>query len=122
MAIFSCTVSLYSQNGIRIDKFNIGTAFTCISVDTNTNVWAGTMKTGLFFLNKRADTSLKSFSQLPANGTIDLSKNGIQTLASDKIGNVWVGHNGAGGTTAMGGGVERIDINNLGNDKHFSTS
>jgi hypothetical protein len=120
--LWTLSLALYSQNGVKIDLFNTGTAFTCIAMDTNNNVWAGTTKLGLYFLGKKANATLNTFSLVPVSGTMDLAKDGIQALAADKIGNLWVGHNGAGGSTAVGGGVEKIDINNTGNNTHFTSS
>lgn len=94
-----------------------GTAFTCIAVDQRGNVWAGTNKLGLFYL----DNSVKdpAFVQVPATA-IDFSKLIIQSLAADSLENLWVGHAGYGGGSSAGGGIEKLDIRSLTSAIHFS--
>jgi hypothetical protein len=99
------SIPFFTQS--QVTSYNSGQSFTCISVDSNYNVWAGT-STGVYLLNKSGNPAAPQFIQVA--GTDQLN---IQALAADKLGNVWAGHNGRGGVTAALGGIERININSL---------
>jgi hypothetical protein len=110
-----CAAPLLSAAQIHV--YNQGQAFTCISIDSNYNVWAGTSKMGLYLLDKRSNPAASQFT-IVSSGS--LSTANIQTIAADPFANVWVGHSGAGFSTAAGGGIERIDINNPATVRHYS--
>lgn len=95
----------------QITTYNAGQSFTCIAVDSNFNVWAGNA-TGAYFLNKQA--AANAFAQISGTNTYN-----VNALAADREGNVWAGHNGTGGVTASGGGIERMNINSLAR-QHYS--
>lgn len=90
----------------QVTTYNAGQSFTCITIDSNYNVWAGNVS-GVYYLNKAGNANA-TFSQI--GGTDQFN---IQALAADHSGNVWVGHNGRGGLTSSLGGMERININTL---------
>jgi hypothetical protein len=46
----------------QITTYNSGQAFTCIAVDSNYNVWAGTSKAGLYLLNKKDNPAARQFN------------------------------------------------------------
>lgn len=100
--------------------YNKGQAYTCIAIDTARNVWAGTNKAGVFFLNKKTTPGATQFSVLPYSGTFDPTKFLVQSIACDSLGNAWVGHGGAGNTTGSSGGMERIDYNNPATIQHYT--
>ncbi len=100
--------------------YNTGQAFTCISVDSNYNIWAGTNKAGLYFLNKSVPPGPAQFQQLPAAGSINFNNFVFNSIAVDKTPYIWAGHSGSGGGFAGGGGIERVNINNTGDVKHYS--
>jgi hypothetical protein len=97
---------------MQLTSYNPGTSFTCIAVDSNYNIWAG-RSDGVYQLNKAANAT--AFTAL--GGTSNFN---VQALAADHVGNVWAGHNGRGGSTAAGGGIEQIPINNPAGLTHFS--
>lgn len=89
----------------QVTTYNSGTSFTCITVDSNYNIWAGRAN-GVYLLNKSANPAASQFDQVTGTNNFN-----IQALAADRFGNVWAGHNGTGGSLSGGGGIERIDIN-----------
>jgi hypothetical protein len=97
----------------QVTSYNTGQSFSCITVDSNYNIWAGT-STGVYLLSKAGNPGASQFLQVAGTGTFN-----IQALAADMNGNVWAGHNGLGGTTSGGGGIERIDINTT-TPQHYS--
>lgn len=102
--------------------YNKGQAYTCISIDSARNIWAGTNKAGVFFLNKKASPNATQFSVLPFSGNFDPTKFIVQSIACDSLGNTWVGHGGLGGTTGNSGGMERIDYNNTATIQHYAST
>ncbi|MEO6902993.1 MAG: PKD domain-containing protein [Bacteroidia bacterium] len=102
--------------------YNKGTSYTCIAIDTNKNIWAGTSKAGVFLLDKKTNPSVNQFNQLPFSGTFDPTKFNIQSIACDGFGNTWVGHSGSGNISATTGGMERIDYNNIATIQHYGGS
>lgn len=84
--------------------YNEGQAFTAITVDQDNNVWAGTDKKGVFYLNQEQTNS--SFVTTTELGTVK-----IESMASDNLGNVWVGHSGINYYNGAGG-LDRISISN----------
>lgn len=116
---------LYGQDsGASVFKsFNENQAFTCITVDPNNNIWAGTKKSGLFMLDLVADSDATTFQKIPTvNGNFDLEKFQINALSADAFSNLWVGHEGLGGLTAIQGGLEQVDYNNPGSATHLINS
>ena len=115
----------FAQNNPNtiITQFNTGTSFSCIAVDTSHKVWAGTNKKGLFLFNKYGNQFSGNFELVnttPASGTIyDVSKFIIQTLAADKLNNLWVGHAGNGGVATTFGGIEVFNTNTQSHVKHI---
>jgi len=103
--------------------FNENQAFTCITVDPNNNIWAGTKKNGLFMLDLVADSNATTFNKIPTvNGNFDLEKFEINALSADTFSNLWVGHEGLGGLTAVQGGLEQVNYNNPGSAIHLANS
>lgn len=100
--------------------YNKGTAYTCIAMDTAKNIWTGTDKAGLFFLDKKTDPAATQFKLLLYASTFDPTKFIIQSIACDSMGNTWVGHTGAGGPPASFGGLERIDYNDPATIQHIT--
>lgn len=102
----SCIVLAQTPGTLGSFKtFNSGQAVTCITVDSNNNVWAGSNKQGLFFLDQKNNAS----SFVAASGASSVSTYVILGLAADKLGNLWVGHSGTGGTTSSAGGVAQFN-------------
>lgn len=113
--LFCYTTIVFGQEAykptISIKAYNEGQAYTCITTDSSGNVWAGTNKEGLFYLNQKKYAL--SFDKLNVvNDNFDLEKFSIQAIAADPEGdNLWVGHEGTGGLAAAQGGIERVNIN-----------
>lgn len=118
LILIALRVSGQDNDLMEVKKFSEGQAFTCITVDKAGNVWAGTNKAGLYYMNKSADPAA-TFSLMTWT-TPDISNYVIQALAADTSGYIWVGHSGSGGTYATGGGIERINIYNTSEIRHFS--
>lgn len=108
-----------NANG-QFTAYNTNQAFTSITVDSNGNVWAGTNKAGLFYLNKSVQPAPAAFSVIAGTAPSRFIDFSILSLAADNFNNVWVGHSGGGGGTAVGGGIERIDMNAIGSVQHYS--
>lgn len=110
----------YSQDQFQdITSYNTGQAFTCITLDSSGNVWAGSNKAGIFHLDKRSNPGA-TFSVLTEIGSTPVSNYTIQTIAADQVDKVWIGHAGIGGSSTGGGGMEMININNFSEARHFS--
>jgi PKD repeat protein len=99
--------------------YNKGTAYTCIAIDTNNNIWAATNKLGVFFLNKKTTPSATQFAELVFSTGTDPTKFVVQSIACDSLGNTWIADGGQGYSSAVGGGLERIDYNNPGTLQHY---
>ncbi|HUP10828.1 MAG TPA: hypothetical protein VM187_01405 [Niastella sp.] len=99
---------------MQLSSYNSGTSFTCIAVDSNYNIWAG-RSDGVYQLNKLSNPNASTFVAL--GGTANFN---VQALAADHWGYIWAGHNGRGGSTAAGGGIEQIPINNPAGLTHYS--
>lgn len=117
VAAFTCKAQEQPKLG-SFKSYNSGQAFTCISVDDSSNIWAGTNKAGLFRLNKITGLENGQFSLNSSGSTI--SNYVIQSLAVDKLGNLWVGQAGNGTTGSGGGGVEQINWNTQTLVKHYA--
>ena len=114
------TNTIVKKNYITVSAtYNKGQAYTCISIDSAKNIWAGTNKAGVFFLNKKATPGATQFTVLPYSGNFDPTKFIIQSIACDSLGNTWVAHAGSGGTSGTSGGMERIDYNNPTTIQHY---
>jgi hypothetical protein len=92
---------------MQLTSYNSGTSFACIAVDSNYNIWAG-RSNGVYQLDKLSNPNATAFVSV-ANTT----NFNVQALAADHAGYIWAGHNGRGGSTAVGGGIEQITVNNL---------
>ena len=106
----------FAQNTPVIEDFttfNSGTSFSCITVDANNNVWAGTNKQGLFHLDQATSPDEANFTSTGLSTLI------IQSLAADQLGGLWVGHGGINFNSSSGG-LEWVDINNPGASVHYS--
>ena len=100
------------KNYITVNAiYNTGTAYTCIAIDTNANIWAATNKVGVYFLNKKANAGATQFTELVFSAA-DPTKFVMQSIACDSLGNTWIGDAGQGSSTAVGGGLECINYNN----------
>lgn len=91
----------------RFKTFQTGTGYTAIAVDQNHNVWAGTDRQGVYFLNQDNPDNTFTLTSLGTSPTLASLR--IQTMAADKSGNIWVGHGGTN-TSNTQGGVERIAV------------
>ena len=100
----------------RFKTFPMSQAFTAITCDENKNVWAGTDKLGIFFLNQTIANSTFTAQTLGTSPVIGTLR--IQSMAKDKSGNIWIGHGGINFSSAIGG-LERINVNTL-EVQHFS--
>jgi len=99
-------VNIHAQD--RFTTFNSGTDFTAITVDgENERVWAGTTQNGVFKINIDEGSTVTSFSTFNPGGTPDLSNIKITSMVSDKLGNVWIGHQGINAVGSQGA-MERI--------------
>ncbi|MEO6455639.1 MAG: hypothetical protein ABIN97_16280 [Ginsengibacter sp.] len=114
--LFFLPIPFFVHAQMKLNTYNVGTSFSCITVDSNYNIWAGTNKLGLYLLNKKNNPDAAQFT---IASTGNLSTYGIQALAADQYSNVWVGHNGFGGSTSSGGGIEQINMNNASVIKHY---
>lgn len=98
----------------RFESFNSGQAFTTITVDAlNKKVWAGTTQNGIFTIDTtgiQAITDFTLFNGSASNGGPDLSTIRTKSMASDALGNVWIGHEGTNFSGTQGG-MERISSN-----------
>lgn len=111
--LFLWLMPLYLHAQMQLSSYNSGTSFTCIAVDSNYNIWAG-RSDGVYQLNKLSNPNATTFTALA--GTANFN---VQALAADHVGYIWAGHNGRGGSTAVGGGIEQIPINNPAGLVHF---
>lgn len=105
-----CHVTLFAQTPAiepRFKTFQTGTAFTAVAVDQNKNVWAGTDRQGVYFLNQDDPDNVFTLTSLGTAPTLASLR--IQTMASDRNGNIWVGHGGINTSNAQGG-VEKITV------------
>ena len=110
------------KNYITVDAtYNKGTAYTCIAIDTNANIWAATNKLGVYFLNKKANAGATQFTELTFSAS-DPTKFVMQSIACDSLGNTWIGDAGQGSSSAVGGGLECINYNNPTSVKHYIRS
>ncbi|PQL91961.1 T9SS type A sorting domain-containing protein [Apibacter adventoris] len=93
------------------------TEFTSVTVDKNNNVWVGTKYKGLYFMDQSKKDTI--FSKITINKNLDQSW--IRSLAADTLGNLWVGHSGIQSSFGFFqlGGVDRININNISDQRHF---
>ena len=104
----------------QVTAYNTNQAFTSIAIDSNYNVWAGTNKAGLFYLNKSSSPAPASFAVIAGTAPSNFMNFSILSIAADQFSNVWVGHSGQGGNTAVGGGIERVNINAVSSVQHYS--
>jgi hypothetical protein len=115
---WSLSLFFYAQDiEAPFKTFYSGKSFTSIAVENNTNVWAGTDKQGLYFLDRFYNE--EEFVEFNINTSPDLSSIRIQSLATDRFGNIWVGHAGTSATKTQGG-MERINLKNNFEVQHFS--
>jgi PKD repeat protein len=116
------TQSVTRVNYILVSAtYNKGQAYTCIAIDSAKNIWAGTNKAGVFFLDKKTTPAAAQFDLLSYTGNnFDPAKFVIQSMACDRLGNTWVAHGGTGTTTGLTGGMERIDYNNPSTIQHYT--
>lgn len=100
----------------RFKTFHTGLPFTAITVDLNKNVWAGTDRQGIFFLDQTITNptfSAQTIGTAPVVGTLR-----IQSMATDKTGSIWIAHAGSSGAF-NGGGVEKINVSSS-SSQHFT--
>lgn len=114
IAIILLSKNVLAQAGNGIPDFgfkayNTGQAFTSVTVDENDNIWAGTDKQGLFFLDQATGSDVLSITNFTDSNVGEVS---IKSLASDALGNVWVGHAGVNYTNGAGG-LGRFNINSM---------
>lgn len=107
LILFTLLVQLcYAQGDApRVRQYNIGQAFTSITLDPVGNVWAGTKNAGLWKLNR--DSIGETPRPLSLYTSQGLTNYTIQTLTANNQGGqirVWAGVRGTG-TTSVGGGV-----------------
>ena len=96
--------SVIKKNYVSVGAtYNKGMAYTCIAIDSARNIWAGTNKKGVFFLDKKTSPSASQFSLQSYTGTFDPAKFVIQSIACDSLGFTWVAHGGTGNTTGTTG-------------------
>jgi hypothetical protein len=121
LLFFLICLHAYSQEPPHKNStiYNAGQAFTCIAVDTSGNVWAGTDKAGLFYLDKRSNPNA-AFTVITQLEDRPIGNYSIQTIKADKTDKVWIGHAGTGGSASANGGIEMINIHNLSENRHFS--
>jgi len=120
LLIFAIILMVNAQ-AQRFTTFNSGTAYTAITVDGfNKKVWAGTTQNGVFNIDVSDSNSIPTSFSLVDPGASILSNIRIKSMAADKEGNVWVGHEGTNFSGSQGP-MERIKlINNTVSVKHYS--
>lgn len=101
------------DNSTVVTTFNTGQSFSCVAVDTSFNVWAGTNKKGLFYLNSKANPKGGTFDKL-ATGEVDFKDFEVTSIAADNLANIWVGHVGIGF-----GAIEQFNSNSLSHIKQY---
>ncbi|GAL86484.1 PGAP1 family protein [Sporocytophaga myxococcoides] len=107
LILFTLLVQLcYAQgDSPRVRQYNIGQAFTSITLDPIGNVWAGTKNAGLWKLNR--DSIGETPRPLSLYTSQGLTSYTIQTITANNQGGqvrVWAGIKGSG-TTSVGGGI-----------------
>jgi hypothetical protein len=102
----------------RFRTYHTGQAFTAITVDLNKNVWAGTDRQGIYFLSQAVAIPQPTFSTVTIGTAPVIGTLRINSLATDKTGNIWVAHSGSSGTF-NGGGVEKITVSSS-SSQHFT--
>lgn len=73
-------------------------AFTCLYNDSENNVWAGSIRSGLIGIKQ---VHLRTYKDVPMNTPFGLSEKTVSGLYEDKDGIIWIGTDG--------GGVNRFD-------------
>lgn len=118
-------VLLFSPNEVtsQISVYNSGQPFTCIATDVRGEIWAGTSSNGLWKCRRInipvPNTLEKEFGKFTSDD--QFNKVNMQSIATDKNSHVWVGHNGTGGSTAPGGGVDEVsEESRFVRPKHFT--
>jgi len=116
--------NMQAQVEPRFESFNSGTNFTAITVDGhNRKIWAGTSQSGVFSIDTTGVSNGTDFiifnGSDPVSGP-SLDNIRIKSMAADKLGNVWIGHEGIN-FGATQGGMERIN-SGLGIKHYYSDS
>lgn len=121
LTVFVLINTIMAQNDLEFTTYNMGQEFTCITIDTNNNVWGGTHKSGLFVLDKLNNPEASQFQVInAADGNFNVANYEINALAADELGNLWIGHGGTGGQQYSAGGIERLNINDYIDIQHYS--
>jgi len=119
LILFTVFLTVYSQAQDRFTTFNAGTDFSTITVDgLNSRAWAGTLQNGVFRLDTDSETLATNFTLFNGNDPSGpaLSSVNVKSIAADKLGNVWIGHQGLNFVGSQGS-MERISSNL--NVKHY---
>ena len=109
-----CIMAVQAQNPPKaVAKiFSPGVAFTCIAVDSNNTIWAGTNGNGIY---KIANEIVEPI--LITNN--NFYKVNIKEIAADKGKGIWVAHEGF--SSAVYGGIDYLDANIPTQRQHFSS-
>lgn len=73
-------------------------AIRCLYKDRQQNIWAGSVRAGLFEIKK---TSIQTYGEVPQDNPYGVTSRAVNSLCKDKQGFIWVGTDG--------GGVNRFD-------------
>lgn len=65
----------------------------CIYQDNQGNIWAGTVRGGMIGIK---EVFMKTYKDVPLNGTSGLSEKSVISLHEDKKGQLWIGTDGGG--------------------------
>lgn len=87
-----------------------GVAFTCITVDSNNIIWAGTNGSGLYKIKNEVPEAIAISSN-------NFSRVSIKQIAADKGRGIWVAHEGY--SSATYGGIDYLDANSPTSRQHY---
>jgi pimeloyl-ACP methyl ester carboxylesterase len=99
---------------LSVKTYRTDLAFTCITVDSANDVWAGTSGKGLVKISNDVVTPI-----VLTSGNFD--KVIIRGLAADGVNGIWVAHEGYNANIATGGGVDFINRINPSNKQHYNS-
>jgi len=87
-----------------------GVAFTCITVDSNNIVWAGTNGAGIYKIKNEVPEAILISSN-------SFNRVSIKQIAADKGNGIWVAHEGY--SSATYGGIDYLNANSPTSRQHF---
>lgn len=105
----------------KVSLIATGTAYTCSSFDGEGNLWVGTNKQGLWRSTKNNEGKINGLTLFSTDATF----NGyiLQSVATPTVNgqtSIWVGSRGAGGGTAIGGGIYQFLTPNVTKPRYYT--